>query len=444
MIRQLSILVVVLLLAVTPALAAEANLDVALLSYNPSPVQPGQTFDLFLEVTNNGDAANDAKLEVIAEYPFELLDTQDVERAKQFTVSGLQRLQFQIKVAPGANDGLAPLRVTFARSQDAPYQEREFDINIQTFNARVGLQEVRQEPERLRPGEEGELILLIRNFDDQPLRNIDIHLDFTDSYDVNANMENSLAVQSMINARLEEVNRKVASGQSPLSGATPMMVSGGKERIPTAFTAVAPSGGATRVQVPDLEPQSEIEVRIPIRALPGATPDIYAVPLYVNYNDEDNNPFHARIEIPILIDMEPNVFVELLSTDLRSTDFAGKATISVANRALTEMRFVKIELVESEDYRLLTAPSEVYLGSLSPGANANATFEILAEEDDLALPVRVTFLNSFNEEVVLDRTIELEIINRFYYRDMPFEMAWAWIVAALVMLALTLYFVRRK
>ena len=42
----------------------------------------------------------------------------------------------------------------------------------------------------------------------------------------------------------------------------------------------------------------------------------------------------------------------------------------------------------------------------------------------------------------MHKNLELEIINRNYYRDLPFEMWLAWIILGLVILMVTMYYVK--
>lgn len=428
-----------------PAIAAPLpDLSVSLLDYNPDPAQPGQTIDFTIEIANSGNPTEDAWLEIVEDYPFRVLQTEDSERAKNLRViSGTQKLQFRIRIDEGAQDGITPLRIRYGASKASTVsQEASFDVLVETFGASIGIDKVEQNPARLRPGEEGIIKFTITNHDDQALNNVDLFLDLTDSYNTNANMDNTIAVQAMINARLEEVNRRVAAGLSPLNGATPMGVTQSGAPMPTDFRVLAPIEGSTLKRIGTIKPGETIIIPYRVQAMPDASPGIYAVPIYLNYNDEDNNPFHTTSEVPVLIDMESSPLVQIKASTLRTTDFAGDVTILVANKGLGELRYANIELVEDPNYQLITAPREAYVGTLGPGESAENTFKILPHEDTLELPVRVTYKDSFNQEIVYEETLELVIINKNYYRDMPYEMMLPWVVLGFVLLGLTWYFLR--
>ena len=74
----------------------------------------------------------------------------------------------------------------------------------------------------------------------------------------------------MINARLEEVNRRVASGLSPLSGPAPMMVmsEGDMSNIITSFDVIATVDSPNQKTIPFISAKSQREVEFDIIALP--------------------------------------------------------------------------------------------------------------------------------------------------------------------------------
>jgi hypothetical protein len=444
-------LLIVFILIVNSSIVFSAErasgLSVSLLEYSPQPVQPGQVMDLYLQITNTGDPTKDTTLEIIEEYPFTLEHSQDLERAKNLgSVVSTQILQFRIRIEDGAKDGIVPLRVRYkVNTDDEAYIEESFDINIQTFDARLDIVDIKQFPEDFIPGDDdGKLIFTLRNDDDRPLKNIDVVLDLTNSYNANTNMENMLAMQAMVNARLEEVNRRIASGLSPLKGPTPMMAgdSGMGDIGGTNFEALAPIGSSNQKRIAALGAHETLQITFEIMALPDIAPNVYAVPLYINYNDEDNNPFHIRLDIPVKVNMKPELYVDMSSTSLRTTDFSGSVEFTVANRGLSELRYVTLELEEDDHIELLTAPRSIYLGGLAPGESKTGEFNVITHNRNISFPVKVSYRDSFNEEFKEERSIPFYIINKNYYRDLPYEMWLAWLILGAVVLGLTIFYVR--
>lgn len=449
--KRLFLLITLVLISVlSSAVLAQENfprVTVSLLDYEPKPVQPGQVIDLTIQLDNLGSATEDASLEIIEEYPFTVEDSQDVDLAKDLGRVGYSRkLQFRIRIAEDAKDGITPLRVKYTDDNfqsGSGYIEKTFDIEIKTFDARIDVTEVKQVPKKLEPGEEGKVILTLQNTDDRPLKNIDITLDLTHSFDMNANMDNMLAMQAMVNARLEQVNRRVASGLSPLTGATPMMSDGGMGDGKGMFSYQAFSSVESTNQktIKELRPRERVQVEFDIMALPDVSPNVYATPLFLNYNDEDNNPFHVRLDVPLMIKSNPDLYVDMKSTTLRTTDFAAEVVFTVANRGLSDLRYVTLELEEDETVTVLTAPKSIYIGDLSPGESKEGTYTILAEDEEINLVLKTDYRDSYNKQHQEEKIIPFTIINKNYYRDLPYEMWIAWIVLGLVVLALTGFYV---
>ncbi|MFH1400856.1 MAG: hypothetical protein ABIH41_05015 [Nanoarchaeota archaeon] len=439
----ISVLVTSALLSTTAGAAPTPNLQVALLDYTPDPAQPGQAIDLTLEIANSGNPSDDAWLEIVEDYPFTLLPGGDTQRVKSLRiVSGTQKLQFRLLVDKDASDGPTPLRVRYSPSTSTGnYQEATFTINVETFGARLGIDRIQQVPERLEPGQEGRLIITLTNHDDQTLRNVDLLVDLTNSYDIASIMDNTLAVQSMINARLMNINMRMESGLTPLGGSSNMKNDNGMK--PTlSFVAAAPIGTSTLKRIGSIEPEQTLSITYPLRALPDTPPGIYATQVFVNYNDEDNNPFHTQSEIAIEIDSAADPLVHLKQTTLRTTDFAGQVIIEVANRGQSSMQFATITLVPDDAYTLITAPREAYLGQMEAGSSKEAIFTILPHDESLSLPVILTYRDAYNTPRTQETTLTLDIINKNYYRDMPYEMMIPWIILGAVIVILLGYFLR--
>jgi hypothetical protein len=440
-----TLLTLLLATAATAELSARPDLIVSFLSHNPDPIQPGQTMDVFIQVENRGLVSENSELFIVDEYPFTVERTDDYFRARNLgPIAFPQRLHFRVKIAEDATDGTTPLRVRYkGEIVDGLYSEKIFDINIETFDATLTILSIEQFPKELLPGQEGTLSITLENRDDQELRNVDVLFDLTETYSPNSIIDNALASQSLINARLEQVNRRVALGQSPLTGPSPMMGSS-QEMMPspTSYKSIAPVGVTNQLRVGNLPPGSKTTVTMPIRALPDATIGIHAIPTYITYNDEENNPFHSRVDSPIIIDMESDLHVALMSTDMRTTDFSGKINIELANKGLSTLNYVTVTLDDDESYRLLTAPQSSYLGIMQSGNKSVASFEVIPESDSVSIPVTITYRDSFNREQIEHVTLTHELINRNYYRNLSFEMWFAWIILALVVLAVTLYLVR--
>jgi hypothetical protein len=457
--KSLPFMFLVLLVLVFPVFGASTrNIDVVLTSYSPSPVQPGQVMDLYLQVTKSADPLSSADLErssyidkpwieIVEDYPFNLERSQDLDRLDSLgNVAFAQELQFKIGVKDDAKDGIYPLIVKFGSGDDkTQFYEETFDINVETFDAHISIESVTQNPVEIVPGSEGEILVSVRNNDDKPLRNIDVILDFTHTLDAYSNMNNLISMQAMINSRLEQINRRVASGLSPLGGATPMMTGDNSEEMSgdaQDFSAFAPIGSVTQKRIGVLNPGESADIVFNVIAKPNIGADIYSVPVFVNYNDDDNNPFHIQSHLGIVVNDLPELYVELESSSLRTVDFFGEISVVVANKGLTNLKVVELVLHESDDYELVTAPRSAYLGELKSGESKASTFTVVPNKDEVDFLFSVEYRDAFNKEQVTDVSIPFRVINQNFYKDPKLESLYAWLIIGVVMTILVALYLR--
>lgn len=423
------------------------SLNVTVLGYQPSPIQPGQEMDLFLQVANRRGLSTGAWLEVIDEFPFHVLSTADIERAQDLKVLQSNRLQFRIKVADDAKDGVAKLQVRYGFGEDhQDYRKTYFDVVVRTFDPVLNIDEIKQEPAEIAPGDYGKVSITLKNYGHLTLQNIATVLDLSGRFDPATNLNNNIAMQASMNARLQEIDRRVASGQSPLMGPTPVVTQEktlemrGKNLDFTAFT---PIGTGTQKVITELNPGESKTITFDIQALPDVPSKIYTTPVYVNYNDKYNNPFMIQGDIGLKINMQPDLYVSLDSSTLRSSFFQGDLTVKVANRGQSELRYVTLKLEDSDRYQILTAPQDTYLGTLKPGEEKTSTFQLVPrDKGKVNFPFTLSFKDSYNQEHTRQVELPFNIINREYYKDLPWEWMVTWMVLGVVILVLVAWYLR--
>ncbi len=423
-----------------------SSFDVKLTQTLPALPQPGQEMDVFLTITNTmGGLSTGSWLELIEEYPFQILPTADVERAQNLKVPHGIRLQFRVKIADEAKDGIAKLQVRYGFGADhEDYRKIYFDIPLRTFDPLLSIEQIRQEPTEIAPGDYGKVSITLKNHGHLTLQNIGVLLDLTGKFNPTVNFNNNIAMQAMMNARLLEIDRKVASGESPVTGQVPLVTGQATMEVKQAdFTAFTPIGSATQKLLPELQPGESTTVTFDVQALPDAKSKIYTTPLYVNYNDKYNNPFMIQGDVGLKVNMQPDVYVGLDSSTLRSSFFQGELTVKVANRGLSELRYITLKLGDSDHYQILTAPQETYIGTLNPGEEKTSTFQLVPKEKgSVTFPFTLAFKDSYNQEHTQKVELPLNIVNREYYKDIPLEWMAVWMILGIVMLILVAWYVR--
>jgi hypothetical protein len=429
---------------------------VKLIDYNPRPVQPGQSVDVILQVERNplfdqpkkNYESNGAWIEIVDEYPFTVEKTFDYERAKNLgTLASGQKLQFRLRVDSNAKEGTTQLRVKYGTStkDKGSYALYNFSMSVQTLDANVAVTKIVQEPATLQPGQKGKVYLTLTSYDSRPLRNVDVILDLTQSFNINDNMNNIIASQAMMNSMVQAATIRMANGQSPFMNgeqATTEPAEEGAMDNKKSFVAFAPQNTPTRQRFGTLNPGGSAVVEFDIIALPDAEPNVYAVPLIINYNDQRNNPYNIKTEVGLTVDSPPDVYVTIEKSMLRSTFFAGDVTVAVANRGSSTMKYVVLSMNDSEGYQIITAPKSTYLGNIMPGEKMMAMFKVLPTEKNLDFPMTVQYKDAFNNEHTMSVVIPFKVVNDMPYRDTSWEQMIVWLILGVVIAVLVGWYIK--
>ncbi len=151
------------------------NAQIEVLKYQPSPVEPGEFFDLWVAVELQGgsssdniinlDNLQDVELEFVEQYPFSLDADEDAVHSLGVLRMGEQAVaQYRVKVDHDANFGDNELTFIF-RSSDDPegIESSPLDISIHALDETMNVVEISTDPEQLSPGKPAVLDISIQN-----------------------------------------------------------------------------------------------------------------------------------------------------------------------------------------------------------------------------------------------------------------------------------------
>ncbi len=149
--RLLTLFTVFLLLA-SPTLAIEGpTVDVSLAKYDPFPAEPGKYVNVWLKVENSGgDDADSVFLELLPEYPFQIISNEDTQR--DIGILGGQDyelVKYKLIVDSNAIDGDNELTVRYRTCDMCMWVTEELDIEVAkaTNSPEIELIPVSIEPE---------------------------------------------------------------------------------------------------------------------------------------------------------------------------------------------------------------------------------------------------------------------------------------------------------
>lgn len=357
------------------------SLSLSALKYSPYPVEPGQYFDLWLDVYAS-EAQTGLQCQLQPQFPFSLDANEASSRNLDF-LPGRQGwlLKYKVRVAPEAI--LGDNRLTFGcKSSSSPFIFTNFSVYVQPQSADLALDAVSSVPERLVPGQSGLLNLALRNYGRSEFKNVRISLNLTDPF-------------------------------VPLKG--------GSER---RLDVIAAGEAAT--------------VQFELLATTGAESKAYRVPVSVNFEDAAGTKYSLKDVVGLQVGAEPILDVQLESSTLLRPNALGKVSLKLVNSGSEEVKYLSVQLLDSPSYQSAAA-NRYYVGTVASDDFETLDFDVFALKDDPRLDVALEFRDAHNQVYrkqvqVAVPTYTEEEISRFQLEQKP-ETNWLMIIVALAVLA---------
>ncbi|MEA3430432.1 MAG: PLDc N-terminal domain-containing protein [Nanoarchaeota archaeon] len=332
------------------------NVQLTLLNQNPDPAEPGEFVELRFNVVNTGSIVSDAKFEIVEEFPFTVVSDELLE-ITEFKGGGDNSyvLYYKIKVDEDAVEGDNDIRIRFALSDGRWVTAGPFTVRVKTHDAVLSVEDISLEPEKLLPGKEGELKFELKNWADSLLK--DIHL-----------------------------------------------------KLELGGTHFSPVGSTNERTISSLNSGESIFLTYKLFVDGEASANMYQVPIMLTYSDETGIVYSKNVTIGVFVDGEPEYFMNLEDSDVYETGKAGKVVVSLSNIGPSEMKFLTMELKESDDYEVISNNKE-YLGNLESDDFETAEFEIHINnvKKEILLNLELIYKDSYNTEFVKDEYLSLNI-----------------------------------
>ncbi len=339
--------------------STEASLSVSVAKYEPSPVEPGSYFDIWLKVDNIGvDTANDATLVLEPQFPFSTDD--DVQ-----TIIGiLNRLdsvmvKYRINVDANAVEGTSKLDVKYSSDPKMNLMVSDsFGIDIRTADADINVVSIVTKPAQFLPGQKGDAVIVLKNTADSAIKNIKVIMD--------------------------------------LSGAT----------VP-----FAPLGKSTTHLISNMAGGEEATATFEIIATPDAGSGIYKIPLSITFSDNVGNNYTSSEIVSLIVGGTPDILTNIEPEILFLSGTTGDIRVNIINRGLVDVKYVTVKIEPMDGFELLSN-DEVYIGNIDSDDFDSASFNIHISPSfsgDLLIPMTMTYMNANNDAFEVDETLEMRV-----------------------------------
>ena len=331
-----------------------SQIEVTLINQEPDPAEPGNYVDVRFKLDNNGsEEARNVEVEILPEYPFSLDPGRKALRIAG-TLQSRQRgdvgviVKYRLRVNKDAIEGENEIRIRYRIDKGIWVEPEEFFIDVQTNDAILSVDSVSIDNEFFEPGSSGILRIGVVNEADSLIKDIKARLDL---------------------------------GNMPF----------------------VPLGSTNEKSVYQIDAKKAHEFSFELLAKPEAESGVYQVPLRISYSDELNKGYIKNGTIGLIVGAKPDLSITLDESDIYESNKAGEIVVKVVNKGLTNIKFVNIELIGTDKYRVISN-NEVYLGNIDSDDFETAEFELYVE-------------STREKEIILLLILEYKDANNNNYKD---------------------------
>ena len=357
-------LLAVMLLPFANANAATSTaLDVSVLRYEPTPVEPGQYFDVWFKVDNTGGTvATNAVLTFKPSFPF---STDDNPTTQIGILNPLDSttIKYRIRVDENAIEGMSDLDVTYSTNEKTSIiVSKSFDIEIRTSDAQIGINSIELTPNEFLPGQTGEVTLVIKNLADSTLKDINVKLDLSSTLTPFAPIETSTVknIKTMLGGKSNTITYNVI-------------------------------------------------------ATPDATSGVYKVPVTITFKDTVGTEYTSTEIISLIVGGTPQILTNIEPETTFLSGTTGDVRANIINKGLVDIKYVTVKVNPNGNFELLSN-DEVYIGNIDSDDFDSATFKLHVMSDfsgELVIPTTVTYMSANNK--AFEKTYDLKM--RVYSAD---------------------------
>jgi len=359
----------------TYSIVDKPEMVVTYMSQDPDPVEPGGYVELKFKVENEGtEAAEDVQVEILPEYPFSLEAGEEavknigIIRGRQVG-SDAFIVKFKLRVDKDAVSGDNTIDVRYSSAKTGWIKQKDNIVKVRSHFAILSVNDVKSEPEIIKPGEIAEIAITLENMADALLKDIKVNL---------------LLYKATHGATVVVYEEK-------------------------PFT---PIGSSNEKTLSNLERGKKAEINFDLMADPDAEAGVYKIPLIVTYTDNTGKNFSISDNIiGFVIGDAPELVVFVDDSELKSAGTSGNVNIKFVNKGTSDVKFLYIKLKQTNDFDIIS-PEGVYVGNIDSDDYETAEYKIyLKKAKEVTLPLHIEYRDANNQFYKKDIKLPLKIIS---------------------------------
>jgi len=343
---------------------SETSLRIQMLKYEPSPVEPGESFKVWFYIENTGSEDIDSvKLRIKESFPFYYEKGEEKEKEFSLPVGADSIVSFNMVIDEDAKEGEKDMTLEFS-SGGTIWVSRDYSIDIESHEKIVSFGEVEVSPSKIIPGDEFELKIPVKNLGSSQVKDISVSL--------------TLYSQSSL----------------------------GTFEVP-----IVPIQGTATKHIDLLESGETKEIVFKLKADNNAAIGSYKVPISSEFYDKLGNKGTLNDIVGINIDDLPNVDIIFDSDRNLVKNREKELRFKIANKGLSQIKFVTIELKESTLFDI-SGPAKDYIGNIASDDYETADFTIIPRSNEgvVKIPIKITYLDYSNAKQTIEEEFEARTV----------------------------------
>jgi hypothetical protein len=346
--------------------------DTNMVNQVPDPVEPGGYVEVRFKVENIGaETVENLVFELLPQYPFSLdRGSKAVKMVGDIVYQAGDEayiLYYKLRVDKDAIEGNNPIKVRYSIDSGLTWSSKEFHVRVQTQDAMVSIENVILEPGQIAPGKQAKLTLDIQNNEDTLIKDIRVNLG---------------------------VLTKIVTST-----------------VTTSELPITPIGSTNEKMIRNIGAHQSENATFDLIADPDAESTIYKLPITISYIDNVGTNYSKMYYTSIVVGEEPDLTAVIEESEIITSGKTGEVSLRFTNKGASDVKFLYVELLKSENYEILSQPN-VYIGNIDSDDYESAEFNLHVKgtrDKSVQLPLRIEYRDSNNNEFKKDTILNLRL-----------------------------------
>jgi len=198
------------------------------------------------------------------------------------------------------------------------------------------------------------------------------------------------------------------------------------------------------IKIVRLETGESEELKYNVIVLPTTSEGIYEIPYIIDYVNHIGTERQDNDTFSVIVKSIPKVFVRIEDSGIYKGNNLGDITIKFVNNDIADIKFLTVELQDSEDYEIISGNKE-YIGDLDSDDFESVTFRLKIlnkKKDNIKLPLNIYYKDSLNNDYndTLEATLNIRTASELGKKN----NGTAFVILGIIIIGIVIFYVYKK